>query len=401
MPRGFFPLSTIMSVKKPLPLMPACGSCGLYKTCNSEKMPPTGKGKKKILIIGEAPGEEEDRAGRQFVGKSGQTLRRMLRNAGIDPDQDCVFDNALRCRPPNNKIKDKKAVEYCRPNVLNTIKEVNPVVILLLGGNAVKSVIGHLWKENVGKISTWVGWKIPSQRFNAWVCPTYHPSYVDRQESQVLEMLVQQDIEEAMSFDSRPWKSVPEFQTQVETIYDDLTAAREMSAIVDEGRAIAFDYEANMLKPDNSKSKIVCCSVSNGRKTIAFPWHGKAIEAMRKLVRCKLPKIASNMKYEDRWTRAKLGVSVRNWKLDTMLASHVIDNRPNINSIKFQAFVHLGQEPYDDHIKPYLKTKKGGGYEPNRIEEVDMRDLMVYCGMDSLLEWKVAKIHKEELENAS
>ena len=71
-----------------------------------------------------------------------------------------------------------------------------------------------------------------------------------------------------------------------------------------------------------------------------------------------------------------------------MLAAHVLDNRPGITSLKFQAFVLLGQENYNSHIKPFLKAKKGSKF--NRIHELDLNDLLLYGGLDSYLEYWVA-----------
>ena len=101
-----------------------------------------------------------------------------------------------------------------------------------------------------------------------------------------------------------------------------------------------------------------------------------------------MPKIAQNLKFEDRWTRVKLGHPVRNWLWDTMLAAHVLDYRRGITSLEFQAFVQLGVQLYDKHIKPYLKSV--GQSRFNRIKELDLKDLLLYNGMDSLLTYKIA-----------
>ena len=120
-------------------------------------------------------------------------------------------------------------------------------------------------------------------------------------------------------------------------------------------------------------------------------------EALSKVLRNpKLKKVASNLKFEERWTRAKLGYSVAGWAWDTMLAAHCLDNRSGITSIKFQAFVLLGIADYASHIEPYLKTKYSN--ELNRIEELDEDELLLYNGLDSLLEYKVMEKQREEFE---
>jgi hypothetical protein len=73
-----------------------------------------------------------------------------------------------------------------------------------------------------------------------------------------------------------------------------------------------------------------------------------------------------------------------------MLAAHALDNRPGITSLKFQVFAMLGMGSYDDHIKPFLKTK--GKLRLNHIDEIDERDLLLYNGLDSLYEYKLAQL---------
>lgn len=399
MPQGFFQSSEIQTKCKTIPLLPQCGACGLLKTCESPKMPVTGKGKRGILIVGEAPGEKEDEQNRQFVGKSGQYLRKVLSELGVDANDECWFTNALICRPPDNKITDRRMVEYCRPNIIKTIGKLKPEVIILLGGTAVESVIGWLWKEDCTKLEPWTGWQIPCQKINAWICPTYHPSYILRElqeKKSVPELFFKSHLEQAFNITGRPYDDIPDYKSDVLTLLSEHDAAKQIRGMADTGKPVSFDYETNMLKPDSSEARIVCCAISDGNKAIAYPWHGAAIKATRELLLGPLPKVGASIKFEDRWTRAMLGESVRNWQWDGVVTAHTLDNRKGICSVKFQAFVRLGQESYDDHIKPYLKSPNGWSNEPNRIHEVKLDDLLLYCGLDSLLEHKIATLQMRE-----
>ena len=87
----FFQESSILELtqKKVESLVPKCGVCRLYKSCQSPKMKPYGKGRKGILILGEAPGKEEDKRGKPFVGPFGRFLKDHLEMVGIDMDRDC------------------------------------------------------------------------------------------------------------------------------------------------------------------------------------------------------------------------------------------------------------------------------------------------------------------------
>lgn len=399
MARGFFAGSELIS-KPPVSMLPKCGACGLYKGCRSPKMKVSGRGEKRILIVGEFPGAQEDEEDLQFVGKAGTYLREALDDIDIDMRQDCWSTNALICRPPNNEIKDKRAIEYCRPNLLQTIEDLKPISIILLGGSAVQSYIGHVWKKAPGPITKWVGWSIPSQKPNVWITPTYHPSFLLRQHNnKVLHRNFKEHLRLGCMQDRLPWDNVPDYDSQIDIIFNPDEAAAILRKMAERGGAIAFDYENNCLKPETPGGDIICASACwRGKKTISYPWMGAAIQATFDLLNadnCHF--IAANLKHEERWTMKAAGHPVRHWLWDTMLAAHVIDNRKGICSLKFQAFVALGAESYNDHIEQFLETVKGS--KLNRVrEEVSLRQLLLYCGTDTLLEYKLAEWQMDKLE---
>ncbi len=250
---GFFSNSTIVS-KKPLPLIPQCGACQLYKNCNSPKMPVSGKGRKRILIVGEAPGQQEDSQGKPFVGKTGQFLEDILYSLGVRLREDCWITNAIICHPKHpdgrNRTPSDKEIEWCRPNLVNTVKELNPEKIILLGGVPLQSLLGWIWKEDIGRVGRWVGWKIPSQQLNAYVCPTWHPSFIVRMldekkggSGEVEKLLFTKHLKEALELGGRPWPSreeVPRYSEEVKIIYDPDKAARLIRKY---NSLIAIDYE--------------------------------------------------------------------------------------------------------------------------------------------------------------
>lgn len=397
---SFFPAASL-TMREPESTVPLCGKCGLHKTCKSPKMEPTGKGRKRILIVAEAPGETEDEQGVQLVGKSGQFLRRMMADAGLDLRNDCWLDNALRCRPPDNVIKKPVVIDYCRPNVLNAIEELSPTVILLLGKSAARSVIGRYWKDDVGGIKRWAGMRIPCRKPNVWICPTFHPSFIMRagKDAQLYEKVFTRHLAAAWALaDSRPWGHVPDYESQVDLVYSPDEAASVIRRMIAKGGSVAFDYETDRLKPDHPDSRIVCASVCwEGKKTIAFPWDGDVIPAMKELLLSDVKKIGANIKFEQRWTRKILGCRVRGWCWDTMQQAHTLDSRAGITGLKFQAFVRLGQEDYDTHLSEWLKTRDKGGNTRNNIRNIPLDKLMKYCGLDSLLTFKVAQQQMQEM----
>jgi len=398
-----------LSALKPMlddPRLARCGRCGLYKKCRSPKMPVTGEGRLGVLVVAEAPGQEEDKQNVQLVGPAGKTLRRYLREIDVDLDRDCWKTNAVICYPGRNPTPEE--VLNCRSNLLRTVRKLEPEMILLLGGPAISSLIGWLWRENPGEVGRWVGWRIPSQRLNAWVCPSYHPSYVMRVENaknktrnqeqgRVVSIMFREHLRRAFELKGRPWKKRPEFEKQVRVLVSVEEAVEAIESMLCSQSEVpaAFDYETNMLKPDSGQAEIVSCSMSNGEETIAFPMLPEICEAVVKFLRSPVPKIAHNMKFEDRWSRAVLKTPVRRRCWCTMQTAHVLDNRRGISGLKFQAFARLGQAAYDEQVAPYLE---GGSNLPNRIRQVDMQDLLLYNGLDSLLTWHLFRKQEEDLK---
>ena len=94
-----------------------------------------------LLIIGEAPGAQEDLEGKPYVGKSGKLLNELLMKAGIDYKEDVYFCNVIKCRPPNNRKPTAREINIHKPWLLQQIKLVDPKFILLTGSTATRAVL--------------------------------------------------------------------------------------------------------------------------------------------------------------------------------------------------------------------------------------------------------------------
>ncbi|WP_271254604.1 uracil-DNA glycosylase [Pseudanabaena sp. Chao 1811] len=154
--------------------------------CNCQKCPlaPTrtnvvverGDRNAKILIIGEAPGEQEDLSGLPFVGKSGQLLDKILESVGFDTAKDVYICNTVKCRPPNNRVPTEVETTTCKPYLLEQIRLVDPKIILLTGATSLKSILGE--KLGITKVrGKWYEWE------GRLVMPIFHPSYLLRNQS--------------------------------------------------------------------------------------------------------------------------------------------------------------------------------------------------------------------------
>ena len=389
--QGFFPASAVLQ-ERPMGTIPKCGSCGLLKTCRSPKMVVAGDGARRVLVVGEAPGAVEDEEGEPFVGPAGQHLRDVLRGMGVRLNRDAWITNSLICRPPNNATPTKDQIGYCRPNLVRSIEENAPRVILALGRAALVSVIGPYWKEDIGEMSRWVGWTIPLE--NHWVIPTYHPSYLLRMDNRLLNRMFEEHLETAFTMEDEPPRQ-PDWRSKIDLLYDEEEIIDALERMDRKDDWAAVDYEGNCLKPEYPRGKIYSLAVSTPLRAISFPWVGKAIDAAgRFLASPNTRKIASNCKMEERWTRKIFGHGVNNWGWDTMLAAHCLDNRRGICSLKFQALVKLGVSIYNKNVEPFLKSHKG---HYNRIHEVDSTSLLTYGGMDAILERYLARVQREEM----
>jgi len=155
----------------------ACTRCELH-TGRTQAVCGVGNTVADWLVIGEAPGADEDRQGEPFVGRAGQLLNEMLRAAG-QPREQVFIANILKCRPPNNRDPEPAEVEQCMPYLQQQIQMVQPKLIL---------VVGRVAAHNLLQVDVPIG-KLRGQvhRYgddNIPVVVTYHPAYLLRSPSQ-------------------------------------------------------------------------------------------------------------------------------------------------------------------------------------------------------------------------
>lgn len=403
--KGFFE-GTVQSKSRSINRLSRCGACGLSRQCTSPRMPPTGSGDRKVLFVAEAPGKFEDQRGVQLIGDAGQLLRGIVWDVDGSPDLDDAWKtNAVICRPPKNKIEDRY-IEACRPNLLRTIKELSPKVVVLMGLSPVKSLIGSEFQGQIGSISKWEGWAIPSHQLGAWILPTYHPSYLLRMnEDPVLMRCVKTAVSRAFLYEETntpfPCPPLSDLQNQVQILTKPRDVRLWMRGLLKRKGKLVFDYETNGLKPEGEGHYIKAVSFCyEGEETVSCLLHDTCLPLLSKILRNpSLQKIAANLKFEERWTRAMLGHRVVNWFWDTMLVAHMLDNRKNISGLKFQAYARFGITDYASHVSSLLKAPAGGHF--NRIEQIPVKELLLYNGLDSLLTYMLMKAQHLELKGRS
>ncbi len=145
-----------------------CTKCPLHSTRNKVVF-GSGNWNAPILLIGEAPGFEEDKSGIAFVGKSGQLLEKILLACNFNREEHVFMSNIVKCRPPQNRTPSIAEQAACLPYLEKQIELVQPKIIITLGSTALKGLFG----ENLRITRERGNWKLWQ---NYLVMPTYHPS---------------------------------------------------------------------------------------------------------------------------------------------------------------------------------------------------------------------------------
>ena len=124
-----------------------CRACELGKTRTSIVF-SDGSAGAPIMLIGEAPGADEDASGTPFVGRAGQLLNQFLTDAGLDRKNDLYICNTIKCRPPQNRVPTNEEKLACSAYLFGQISIVKPKIILLCGTTATQTFINQDINEN-------------------------------------------------------------------------------------------------------------------------------------------------------------------------------------------------------------------------------------------------------------
>jgi uracil-DNA glycosylase len=133
----------------------ACDQCPALCGGRTNIVVDRGNPRSKLLIIGEAPGETEDRTGQAFVGRAGKVLDEVCASAGIDTNRDALIANVVKCRPPGNRPPTDEEAANCKPYLLRQIAFQKPRAVVLLGATAARHLVPEderPMKDRVGRI---------------------------------------------------------------------------------------------------------------------------------------------------------------------------------------------------------------------------------------------------------
>jgi len=150
----------------------SCTDCKLRAGCTQTVL-GVGDEKAQWMLVGEAPGAEEDRLGEPFVGQAGRLLDNMLASIGLSRDKNVYIANVLKCRPPGNRNPEPDEVAKCSPHLLRQIGLIQPKLIVAMGRFAAQTLLGTdaTIASLRGRVHSYAG--VP-------LIVTYHPAYLLR-----------------------------------------------------------------------------------------------------------------------------------------------------------------------------------------------------------------------------
>jgi uracil-DNA glycosylase len=170
--------------------------CALKKTAQHTVF-ADGVAEASIMLIGEAPGAEEDRVGRPFVGLSGQLLDKMLASIRLSRTTNVYISNILPWRPPGNRTPTDSEIAICLPFIHHHIAIIKPTLLLLLGNIAVKSLL-HTNTGIMRMRGQWTPCVVPGLTEPIPALPSYHPAFLLRS-----PMQKRQAWQDLLSFQAR------------------------------------------------------------------------------------------------------------------------------------------------------------------------------------------------------
>jgi len=372
------------------------------------ELPPEGEA---IWFVGEAPGFEEVRERKPFVGRSGRLLRGVIRDTGFENHFPVLITNACLCHPEGNETPPLKAVRACRKNLEELKEKYRPIFIIALGKIAsralglpdipMEELRGRIFETEFGRCTV-----------------TYHPSAVLRTRYR-LKTLFEMDIKKAFLTvkgkieridppDIRILSDTEEIIQALSSLKGNVAFDIETSIPGEEGK-----WEGNGVYPYDPQGRIVSMAFSSNELTFAFyldpperremkPERITLFERVEEPVKAVYPSIdrkrviealsslflrddvfliAHNGKFEMEHIRTKLGLNVRIFR-DTMIMAYLINETA-------QGFYSL-----DALVSTYLPSLEG--YKEKFLK----KDLLLYNAMDAFATLRLYEKLDQEIENS-
>ena len=390
-----------------------CDFCNKNKGINSPNMQPTGVNNPYFYILGWCPGEMEDKQGEPFVGKSGKYLRKILNDVFTirEVKNKFRFNNCVRCRLLTNEGKNKKPTEndlvFCRKSIEDDIKKSNPKVVIGLGD------VPFFWfTRRKDKISLWRGRHIPVgiDEWKGYLYPTFHPSYPVREEERYGYNEIRHCFEMDYNRLNTLYKSgvfeecylVSNKEDIFEGVktFDSISKDELCEELADFANyaTIAIDIENRPLRPYYDDAKIISIGISNGVRTISFPYRNEFRDIVKTFLLESKLKICHNLQHELEWFLKFFGPEVlmeTQWG-DTMVLGFLQDERKIGSDIKGETGKGaLGLEDMT-FINFGFNVKDYSPINYSDFGKNTLHDYLVGCALDS--KWTCRLYHKNRHE---
>jgi len=422
---SFFPfggrvaLATAAGFSKDLLHQNECTLCPLNNAdiC-SPKMKPTGTRKPVIYVLGEAPGPEEDRLGRPFVGPSGKLAKRHLPPAV----QELVrWGNVIRCYPgkdQHGKVNTPGPIEIetCRPSVIRDIEATKPEAIFGFGNVPLNWLI-----EETG-ITKWAGRRIPVKvgKHVCWYYPFLHPAAILHNKPEYHPGPYQSEDEFALAFQLK--RAIRELdRLPAPVVHDEKEALRGLEIITGHGGEAdlerlkaflaeldaefvsGFDYETNAIRPYAKKTKLLSVAFAGSKRAVGIAlshkrtgWTPKQLKIVHDLLfkflvsrGQKRRLVAHQLPFEVEWSAMWFGDEViwnTGWG-DTASQAYILDERPWTLSLDFLVREYFG-----------FSIKSIDNLDRNALDDAPLESVLRYNALDSKYARLVFNVQEKRLK---
>jgi uracil-DNA glycosylase family 4 len=380
-------------------------------------MEPTGSTEPLVYMLGEAPGEQEDQKGIQFVGKAGRRLRPLIPR---DMEQAIRWNNCVRTRPKDNETPQLNAIECCRPSVAGDIEKTKPEAIFGLGA------IPLNWATGMTGITNWRGRRVPVKigSHTCWFYPMFHPSYIERIQHQYGNddtFAFNLDLERAFADVKHglPKPLVDTHEQALEGVETYFGGQRDLDDVIDFLRSLddeqiaGMDFETNRSRPYFTGAKILSAAFATADRAVAFAMDHPQAEWTEKqravldtefkdmLLHSPCRKISHSLSFEQEWSAYFYGrkvVRAQPWG-DTLSQAFVLDERnwgkPGCLSLEFLCLQHFG-----------INIKKLSKVDRTKLEETDLDRVLPYNAVDARYHRKLfltqeTRLYHEELTHVA
>lgn len=398
----------------PLINFSGCDGCSLkqdWPNLSHPQIPiitPIEEGPFRVVIIGEGPGETEDREGAVFVGKAGKYLRDFLPAIWT---RNLYWGNIVRCRPTTstsrkteNRAPSPHEIKCCSEYLERDLMIIKPHAILALGGHASNYFFGGTDIPPVSKLRGIPFPLVLKDGTTTWVMSTFHPSYVMQQDRKDDDGKITNTAIPVFKADIKKFFSLlPKLSTppKIITPRDDEflfpKTAEETYNLFDRlKQPFARDYETFKLRPYLRDARPLTEAFSDGTLTFSYPirWPGDlnpwGIEVFHKLAAVKKRWIAQSARMEYSW----IWEQTKQWDQDfddTEVLARLIHQRTGLGSLDVLSRIYLGNDIKDITTKA-LKKLMLGPLDKSRILDYPLENILNYNCIDSWAEWQIFKI---------